>query len=178
MILRYTPRARQDLNEIKNYVKNELANPQAAARIVERILKGCSNLKSNPNLGLDLSSRIGQKTDLRYLVLSNYIAIYRVENTMVSIISSQITLLFIESKILWSVLFVSWMAGRIICVTYCRRYDFITICEHSKFATRKERRFSIVAENTDGSYDGLLTLHLTSNVKCSVFSLLERDIDL
>ena len=35
MILRYTPRARQDLNEIKNYVKNELANPQAAARIVE-----------------------------------------------------------------------------------------------------------------------------------------------
>ena len=58
MILRYTPRARQDLNEIKNYVKNELANPQAAARIVERILKGCSNLKS----------------------------IYRVENTMVSII--------------------------------------------------------------------------------------------
>ena len=82
MILRYTPRARQDLNEIKNYVKNELANP----RIVERILKGCSNLKSNPNLGLDLSSRIGQKTDLRYLVLSNYIAIYRVENTMVSII--------------------------------------------------------------------------------------------
>ncbi|WP_407720598.1 type II toxin-antitoxin system RelE/ParE family toxin [Ruminococcus sp. JE7B6] len=86
MILRYTPRARQDLNEIKNYVKNELANSQAAARIVERILKGCSNLKSNPNLGLDLSSRIGQKTDLRYLVLSNYIAIYRVENTMVSII--------------------------------------------------------------------------------------------
>ena len=85
MILRYTPRARQDLNEIKNYVKNELANPQAAARIVERILKGCSNLKSNPYLGLDLSSKIGQKTDLRYF-LSNYIAIYRVENTMVSII--------------------------------------------------------------------------------------------
>ena len=40
MILRYTPRTRQDLYEIKNYVKNELANPQAAARIVERILKG------------------------------------------------------------------------------------------------------------------------------------------
>ena len=86
MILRYTPRARQDLNEIKNYVKNELANPQAAARIVERLLKGCSNLKSNPYLGLDLSSKIGQKTDLRYLILSNYIAIYRVENNLVSII--------------------------------------------------------------------------------------------
>ena len=65
MILRYTPRARQDLYEIKNYVKNELANPQAAARIVERLLKGCSNLKSNPYLGLDLSSKIGQKTENR-----------------------------------------------------------------------------------------------------------------
>ena len=86
MILRYTPRARQDLHEIKDYVKNELVNPQAAARIAERILKGCSNLKSNPNLGLDLSSKIEQKTDLRYLFLSNYIAIYKVENNMVSII--------------------------------------------------------------------------------------------
>ena len=46
----------------------------------------CSNLKSNPYLGLDLSSKIGQKTDLRYLILSNYIAIYRVENNTVSII--------------------------------------------------------------------------------------------
>ena len=86
MILRYTPRARQDLHEIKDYVKNELVNPQAAARIAERILKGCSNLKSNPNLELDLSSKIEQKTDLRYLILSNFIAIYRVENNMVSII--------------------------------------------------------------------------------------------
>ena len=84
--MRYTPRARQDLHEIKDYVKNELTNPQAAARIVERILKGCSNLKSNPYLGLDLSSKIGQKTDLRYLILSNYIAIYRVDKNSVSVI--------------------------------------------------------------------------------------------
>lgn len=86
MILRYTPQARIDLHEIEDYIKNELSNPQAAARIIERILKGCSNLKSNPNLGLDLSSKIEQKTDLRYLILSNYIAIYRVDNNSVSII--------------------------------------------------------------------------------------------
>ena len=82
-LVRYALRMRE---LIKDYVKNELANPQAAARIVERILKDCSNLKSNPYLGLDLSSKIGQKTDLRYLILSNYIAIYRVENNTVSII--------------------------------------------------------------------------------------------
>ncbi len=86
MILRYTPQARIDLHEIEDYIKNELSNPQAAGRIIERILKGCSNLKFNPHLGLDLASKIGQKTDLRYLILSNYIAIYRMENNVVSII--------------------------------------------------------------------------------------------
>lgn len=86
MILRYTPQARQDLYEIRDYIKNELDNPKASAGIVERILKGCSNLKSNPNLGMDLSVKIGRETDLRYLILSNYIAIYRVEKSSVSII--------------------------------------------------------------------------------------------
>ena len=45
MILRYTPLARQDLHEIEDYIKNDLANPQAAKNTVQRILKGCSNLK-------------------------------------------------------------------------------------------------------------------------------------
>ena len=37
MILRYTPQARIDLHEIEDYIKNELSNPQAAARIIERM---------------------------------------------------------------------------------------------------------------------------------------------
>ena len=86
MILRYTPLARQDFHEIEDYIKKELANPQAAKNIVQRVLKGCSNLKSNPKLGLDLSTKIGQKTDLRYLIISNYIAIYRIENKIINVI--------------------------------------------------------------------------------------------
>lgn len=86
MILRYTPLARQDLHEIEDYIKNELANPQAAKNVIQRVLKGCSNLKANPKLGLDLSSKIGQKTDLRYLIISNYIAVYRIEKNTINII--------------------------------------------------------------------------------------------
>ena len=86
MILRYTPLARQDLHETEDYIKNELANPQAAKNTVQRILKGCSNLKTNPKLGLDLSSKIGQKTDLRYLIVSSYIAVYKIEKTTINII--------------------------------------------------------------------------------------------
>lgn len=86
MILRYTPLSRQDLHEIEVYFKNELANPQAAKNTVQRVLKGCSNLKANPKLGLDLSSKIGQKTDLRYLVISNYITVYRIEKNTIKLI--------------------------------------------------------------------------------------------
>ena len=86
MILSYTPLVRQDLHEIEDYIKNELANPQAAKNTVQRVLKGCSNLKANPKLGLDLSSKIGQKTDLRYLVISNYIAVYRIEKNTIKVI--------------------------------------------------------------------------------------------
>ena len=86
MILSYTPLARQDLHEIDDYIKNELANPQAAKNTVQRVLKGCSNLKANPKLGLDLTLKIGQKTDLRYLIISNYIAVYRIEKNTIKII--------------------------------------------------------------------------------------------
>ena len=86
MILRYTPQARQDLREIESYIKNELANPSAARNIVQRLLKGCSILKSNPKMGLDLASKIGQKTELRYLILSNYIVIYKLEQKTISVI--------------------------------------------------------------------------------------------
>ncbi len=86
MILSYTPLARQDLHEIVDYIKNELANPQAAKNTVQRVLKGCSNLKANPKLGLDLTLKIGQKTDLRYLIISNYIAVYRIEKNTIKII--------------------------------------------------------------------------------------------
>ena len=89
MILSYTPLARQDLHEIDDYIKNELANPQAAKNTVQRVLKGCSNLKANPKLGLDLTLKIGQKTDLRYLIISNYIAVYRIEKNTIKIIRSR-----------------------------------------------------------------------------------------
>ena len=86
MIPSYTPIARQGLHEIEDYIKNELANPQAAKNTVQRVLKGCSNLKANPKLGLDLALKIGQKTDLRYLIISNHIAVYRIEKNTIKVI--------------------------------------------------------------------------------------------
>ena len=71
------------------------------------------------------------------------------------------------------------MEEQIICVICCRRYDFIDICEQSKFATHKQRKAVFCcAEIAD---DGLRafaikkrTLHLTLLVECSVLYFIEK----
>ena len=72
------------------------------------------------------------------------------------------------------------MAGQIICVICCQRYDFTTICEQSKFATHKQRKAVFCcAEIAD---DGLRafaikkrTLHLTLLVECSVLNYIRTE---
>ena len=73
------------------------------------------------------------------------------------------------------------MAGQIICVICCQRYDFITICEQSKFATHKQRKAVFCcAEIAD---DGLRafaikkrTLHLTLLVERGVINFIKKEI--
>lgn len=76
MKLRYTPQARADLRNFKQYISVELCNPHAEKKVTEKIVKDCSNLKNK----LDVN------TDLRYLISSNYIVFYRVDNDVISII--------------------------------------------------------------------------------------------
>lgn len=86
MMLRYSPQAGTDINNIYEYIAIELSSPSAAIKITREIIKKCSNLKDFPELGMKLSDRIGRETDLRYLVLGRYIAVYRIEESFISII--------------------------------------------------------------------------------------------
>ena len=82
----YSPQAREDLWEIKSYIADELANPSAAARITNKVVKDCSNLKNNPYLGAELKSKFEVETDMRYLISSNYIAFYKVVDNEIHVI--------------------------------------------------------------------------------------------
>lgn len=86
MKLRYTPQARNDLRNFKQYISAELCNPQAAERVTKRIVKDCSNLKSNSFLGPELKNKLDVDIDLRYLISSNYIVFYRINDDVISII--------------------------------------------------------------------------------------------
>ena len=85
MTLLYTPEAIRDLQELRRYISQVLGNPQAAASISRGILDACAQLKDHPHLGPSLEARLGQPTELRYLICGKRIAIYRLDGDYISI---------------------------------------------------------------------------------------------
>lgn len=85
MRLQYTPQAIADLQEIQTYIRHDLQNPQAAARIIKKILDACSMLKDHPNAGFSVQAKIDRGTDFRCLVIGNYLVFYRKESSVISV---------------------------------------------------------------------------------------------
>lgn len=83
--LRYSPDALNDLDEIFDYIQNELQNPAAAQRTVTGILNAVEKLRDFPEMGSLLSSVTGIESDYRHLVCGSYIAFYRVDDANVFI---------------------------------------------------------------------------------------------
>ncbi len=63
MIIQWHRRARQDLRQARAYIARE--NPQAAARVAQRILNAVERLPDNPEIG-----RPGRVLDTRELVVT------------------------------------------------------------------------------------------------------------
>lgn len=84
--IEFTPQARDDLRQIREYISVDLCNETAATKIVGNIIKSIARLKDLPQIGAPLSSLIEIKTDYRYLVCGNYNVFYRIETDTVKII--------------------------------------------------------------------------------------------
>lgn len=85
MTIRYTPEAIRDLQEMRRYISKTLSNPKAAARISRKILDNCAKLKRYPQMGASLEAKIGQQTELRYLICEKWIAFYRIDEDAISV---------------------------------------------------------------------------------------------
>ena len=70
-----SPLAQQDLLNIRQYIETELANPVAARRTVERVLKSIRQLEQFPLSGAPLQYN-GADTGYRYVTSGNYVAFY------------------------------------------------------------------------------------------------------
>lgn len=76
-----TRRARQDLIEIWSHIAAE--NPAAADTLLDRIDENCTRLTRHPHVG---PARDDIRPGLRYLVVGDYIMLYRLVDDDVEIV--------------------------------------------------------------------------------------------
>ena len=74
---RYSPAAIRDLEQIGDYISDELKNPSAALNTVGHIQDSVDKLADAPGMGAPLSARYENVDDYRYLVCGNYLVFYR-----------------------------------------------------------------------------------------------------
>jgi len=83
--IEYSPDAFSDLEQIGDYIEQELMSPVAAYNIINKIQDSIENLSIFPLMGVLLSSLADVDSDYRVLVCGNYLAFYRYDNTYVYI---------------------------------------------------------------------------------------------
>ena len=75
--VRYSQIAKLDLEQIGDYILEELKNPTAALRTVNRIQDAVDKLNDFPHIGTSLSARYENVNNYRFLVCENYLVFYR-----------------------------------------------------------------------------------------------------
>lgn len=68
--------ARNDLVSIRDYIRDELCNPNAAQRILAALKKSILSLEHFPGRGMPLDALIAVHTAYRYLLCENYCIFY------------------------------------------------------------------------------------------------------
>jgi addiction module RelE/StbE family toxin len=75
--INYSGAATRDLEQIGDYIAEQLKNPSAALNTVNEIQGKIDTLAGFPLIGTPLSSVYAAGTDCRFLVSGNYLVFYR-----------------------------------------------------------------------------------------------------
>ena len=94
MRVEYSPEFDRRLDSFYQYIRDELKSPDTAARNVNRILDQCSLLAIMPRMGIGIQTEDGRDTGIRMLILGSHVAIYRITEEYVDVV----TLLDVRTK--------------------------------------------------------------------------------
>lgn len=84
--IEYSEESKQDLIEIKRYVKYNLQEPQIAQKLILKIRKEINSLKNNPQIYTIIDDDIIKRLEIRKLIVDNYIVFYRIKNDSIQIV--------------------------------------------------------------------------------------------
>ena len=83
--IRYSGAAKNDLEQIGDYIMSESNSPKAALNTVRKIQNSIDRLGTFPQIGSPLSSIADTVSDYRFLVCGNYLAFYRLQGSDVMV---------------------------------------------------------------------------------------------
>lgn len=83
--LYYAPRAMRDLDDIWDYIFNNLKNQSAAEKIIDEIMDIVYRLEQFPQMGKRLMFDNGLDSGFRYITHKNYIVFYHIKVDVVYI---------------------------------------------------------------------------------------------
>lgn len=82
----YSEEAKQDLIEIKSYIKYNLGEPKIAEKIISKIKEKINILKINPESFALIDEEYIKKMEMRKIIAENYIIFYIINKDNVEIV--------------------------------------------------------------------------------------------
>ena len=84
--IEYSMESKQDLIDIKRYIKYNLQEPNTAQKLITKIKKEIDSLKDNPEIYSVIDDDIIKRFKIRKLVVDNYIVFYRINDENIQIV--------------------------------------------------------------------------------------------
>ena len=84
--IEYSMEAKQDLIDIKRYIKYNLQEPNTAQKLIAKVKREIDSLKDNPEIYSVIDDDIIKRFKIRKLVVDNYIVFYRINDENIQIV--------------------------------------------------------------------------------------------
>ena len=84
--IEYSMESKQDLIDIKRYIKYNLQEPNTAQKLITKIKKEIDSLKDNPEIYSVIDDDIIKRFKIMKLVVDNYIVFYRINDENIQIV--------------------------------------------------------------------------------------------
>lgn len=84
--IEYSKESKQDLINIKTYIKYNLQEPSIAQNLVYKIREEIDKLRINPEIYEIIDDDVIKKLEIRKIIVDNYIVFYRIRNSSIQIV--------------------------------------------------------------------------------------------
>lgn len=84
--IEYSKESKQDLIRTKQYIKNNLQEPEIAEKLISKIRKEINTLKNTPEIYAIIDDDIIKRLEIRKLIVDNYIVFYRIKGNNIQIV--------------------------------------------------------------------------------------------